>query len=135
MPSFYDTLDLHALLSAIAELETGSVDDAVGKKGEISRYQILPKVWDQHLGLPRYLANDPHFSLAVAEEIMARNMERLHVKSLNNLILAWHRGPRWANTYGTKVVLLPRQYPTAHSYLQRALTLYHNASQSHSSQP
>lgn len=131
MPDFYDTLDIHCLLSAIAEIETGSKDDAVGKKGEISRYQILPSVWDSHLGLPRYLATDEHFALAVAEEVMVRNYERLKIKSLPLLILAWHRGVTWVNRQGIDL-LRPTLYPCSYRYVYRVQNIFFSLQDAHS---
>src|SRR5690348_452135 len=36
------------LIKAIAEIESGHDDITVGKKGEVSRYQILPTTWKKH---------------------------------------------------------------------------------------
>jgi len=53
------------LLEAIAQVESGGDDRAVGKANEISRYQLRPKTWNQYAA-PRGYAN-PARSRAVAE--------------------------------------------------------------------
>lgn len=37
-----------SLWDALAEIESGRNDKAVGKCGEVSRWQILPAVWEQY---------------------------------------------------------------------------------------
>lgn len=39
---------LAAILIALSEIESNNNDSAVGKKGEVSRYQILPSTWHDY---------------------------------------------------------------------------------------
>ena len=43
-----ETIRAMTLLEAIAQVETGGNDRAVGRNGEVSRYQILPSVWREY---------------------------------------------------------------------------------------
>jgi hypothetical protein len=61
--------------SALSMLESGNNDYAVGQRGEVSRYQILPKLWPG--GNP---ANEQE-ALAAAKEIMQvrlNHFEKIH---------------------------------------------------------
>lgn len=40
-------LEHYPILYALAQLETGLDDKALGKKGEVSRYQMLPSTWKE----------------------------------------------------------------------------------------
>jgi len=51
---------------ALGMLETGNQDDEVGGAGEVSRYQIMPAVWQHYSDSEDY--NDPQISLAVAQQ-------------------------------------------------------------------
>lgn len=56
--------------AALSMLESGDNDQAVGQYGEVSRYQILPKLWPG--GDPR----NEQEALAAAREIMKTRLER-----------------------------------------------------------
>lgn len=51
-------------LEALSMLETGDRDTAVGRVGEVSRYQMLPSVWKQYSSSESY--RDPVVSRQVA---------------------------------------------------------------------
>ncbi|HZF02230.1 MAG TPA: hypothetical protein VE344_10080 [Methylomirabilota bacterium] len=56
--------------SALSMLESGDNDHAVGQRGEVSRYQILPKLWPG--GNPR----NGQEALAAAQGIMQTRLNR-----------------------------------------------------------
>lgn len=51
---------------ALGMIETGNNDGAVGGAGEVSRYQIMPSVWQQYNPARNY--RDPAMSLEVAQQ-------------------------------------------------------------------
>ena len=57
--------------AALSQIESGDNDKAVGKKGEISRYQILPDVWAAFASENANWEN-PKDALAVAKEAMKK---------------------------------------------------------------
>lgn len=78
------------LLLALAEVESNSNDNAIGRDGEVSRYQIMPVVWNQYgAGLnPR----NPEQSRLVAERILSTRMKNFEKKI--------GRMPNLVETYG-----------------------------------
>jgi hypothetical protein len=56
---------------ALSQIESGDNDKAVGRKGEISRYQILPDVWAAFAPETANWQN-PKDALAVAKETMKK---------------------------------------------------------------
>lgn len=65
-------MNIMALLTAIAMVESGGNDLAVGKGGEVSRYQIAPVTWRSITKEPLSAARDPVVSTKVAMEHVAR---------------------------------------------------------------
>jgi hypothetical protein len=68
------SMSLHAgldKLAAISMIETGDNDSAIGRAGEVSRYQIKPVVWHQYTDSNAY--RDPRMSARVA----AQHLEQL----------------------------------------------------------
>jgi len=57
--------------SALSQIESGDNDKAVGRMGEISRYQILPNVWDSFAPEKANWEN-PKEALHVAKEAMKK---------------------------------------------------------------
>jgi hypothetical protein len=57
--------------AALSQIESGDNDKAVGKKGEISRYQILPDVWSAFASENADWENPKH-ALTVAKEAMKK---------------------------------------------------------------
>ena len=55
-------------LDAISMIETGNNDRAIGRAGEVSRYQILPEVWHQYSESIAY--GNREISSTVAEKHM-----------------------------------------------------------------
>jgi len=59
---------------ALAMLESGGNDRAIGKAGEISRFQVLPAVWAATTTVPANRACVPADALLVAKSIMSRRI-------------------------------------------------------------
>ena len=66
--------------SALSLLESGDNDDAVGRAGEISRFQIKPGLWEKFSGsYPLAASTNPRTARQVAQAIMherCREFER-----------------------------------------------------------
>lgn len=56
---------------ALSQIESGDNDKAIGRLGEISRYQILPNVWDSYAPEKANWEN-PKDALKVAKEAMKK---------------------------------------------------------------
>ena len=74
---------------ALALVESGACDDCKGRAGEISRYQMLKRVWRENTSLPFSAATNPFTALNVAKQEMAR---RLRGRSMSDRdwFLTWH---------------------------------------------
>ena len=57
-------------LEAISLIETADEDGVVGKKGEVSRYQILPRVWRAYSASTAY--QDTKIASSVARQHVAK---------------------------------------------------------------
>ena len=57
--------------AALSQIESGDNDKAVGRLGEISRYQILPDVWAS-FAPENANSENPRDALAVAKEVMKK---------------------------------------------------------------
>jgi hypothetical protein len=57
--------------AALSQIESGDNDKAIGKKGEISRYQILPDIWTAFAAEDANWEN-PKDALVVAKEAMKK---------------------------------------------------------------
>jgi len=64
-------LDLQGMdrWSALSQIESGDNDRAVGRAGEISRYQMLPEIWERFAPKEAKWEN-PKEALVVAKEAM-----------------------------------------------------------------
>jgi hypothetical protein len=58
-------------LEAISMIESGNNDRAIGRAGEVSRYQIKPEIWHQYTESKDY--HDPQ----VAASVAAQHLEQL----------------------------------------------------------
>jgi hypothetical protein len=56
-------------LEAISMIETGNNDAAVGEAGEVSRYQIMPRIWRKYTSSRAY--QDKQLSAWVADQYLA----------------------------------------------------------------
>ncbi len=55
--------------SALSQIESGDNDRAVGRAGEVSRYQLLPEIWERYAPKDAKWEN-PKEALAAAKEAM-----------------------------------------------------------------
>ncbi len=90
-------VDLPRLLQAVAQVESGCDDKAVGKRGERGRYQLSPAVWGQHARKqPFTLAHNATESKVVADHHIQWLLDRLRFASIEltpyNIALAWNAG-------------------------------------------
>lgn len=93
-------VDFERLSSAIAQVESGSRDNAIGQNGEKGRYQIQKQLWQQVSHLPFESAHDP----IAAKRVAIRHLQWLEHKledfqSLDRsrvylIALGWHAGPQ-----------------------------------------
>ncbi len=89
-------------LAALSQIESADRDTAIGRNGEVSRYQIMPKIWHAELKArtsPVTNPANPKLSLIVAFGIWDRRAEAFRLKhqrkpSLQELYLLWHRPAR-----------------------------------------
>ena len=90
---------LQAKLKALSEIESGNDDNAVGRKGELSRWQIRRSVWEQHFPAK---SDYRHFrkhagNCAIAHILWLEEQYRKHAKrnpSAAQLYCMWNMG--WA---------------------------------------
>ena len=58
--------------AALSMIESGNNDAAIGRAGEVSRYQILPRLWQKYGGPgSRFARTNPRIALGVARAIMS----------------------------------------------------------------
>lgn len=83
---------------ALGQIESGDNDMAVGKWGEVSRYQILPSVWEHYASktFTHPIPSNQEQAKNVAFAIWTDRIEwfeRTHHAEPNNveLYLLWHR--------------------------------------------
>lgn len=99
-------IDFERLADCIAMVETGSYthpkgdDQAIGKQGELGRYQIQRQLWQQVSHLPFECATDPIASRKVAIrhlEWLERKLsghESLERSRIYLVALGWNAGPQ-----------------------------------------
>jgi hypothetical protein len=96
---FAGALMAHAGLSrleALSMIETGDNDQMVGGAGEVSRYQMMPRVWKQYSNSQAF--SDPAVSSQVAQrhvdwlESFFRNRAGREMTELD-LYVMWNAGP------------------------------------------
>lgn len=93
-------IDFERLAAAIAQVESGSRDDAIGQHGERGRYQIQKQLWQQVSHLPFECAHDP----VAAKKVTIRHLEWLEqrfrehktidISRVYLIALGWHAGPQ-----------------------------------------
>jgi len=67
------------LLEALSMIESGNNDRAIGRAGEVSRYQILPVVWKRYCQARNY--GDKDMASCVAEEHLGFQESRFRALS------------------------------------------------------
>ena len=89
------------ILDAIAKVETGVSPDAVGHRGERSRFQIMPSTWirfSQSEQTAASLDETRRVARQVLAEIEAVRRRRGLRVDIYGLALGWNAGP-WARKY------------------------------------
>lgn len=121
------TISVTILLAAIAQVESGGNDAAIGKAGERSRFQMGESVWRQHAkpDEPHVLAtSDPALAEHVATEHMVWLYRQLYSAGVpitaETLASAWHHGAT-----GAIKRILHGEPPD--DYAQRVANLYADA--------
>jgi hypothetical protein len=92
-------------LAALSQIESGDNDRAIGKQGEVTRYQIAPEVWRQILYTQHRMGTSPRDekqARAVAKAIWSCRvsvfqMDHHRQPTLPELYLLWHRPARVLN--------------------------------------
>lgn len=104
-------------LQAIAAVESGGDDAAIGPCGAISRYQIMPSTWKQHSSWTVSDALNPNLSQAVAIkhlEWLRKTIGRdqgipADYVEYRMLACAWRYGQFWYKRSETTERMLDRQ--------------------------
>jgi hypothetical protein len=112
-------------LEAISMIETADRDSVVGKAGERSRYQIMPRVWDSYTTSRDY--KNPQVARAVAERHLAvleatyRKATGREPSDFDRYVL-WNGGP----TYYAKIGFnAKRVSPVIRERAERYVNLRH----------
>jgi hypothetical protein len=112
-------------LEAISMIETADRDSVVGKAGERSRYQIMPKVWHSYTTSRDY--RNPQLARAVAERHLAA-LEETFQKATGrqptdfDRYVLWNGGP----TYYAKIGFdAKRVHPVIRERADRYVNLRH----------
>lgn len=98
-------LNLPIFLLALATVETGGRDDAVGAHGERGRWQISSVVWRQHTKLPFKRAHYEHDAFSVARKHVRwiqRQVPELNSESPMVIALVWNAGLNPKRGYSRK---------------------------------
>jgi len=94
------SLNVSALLLAIAMVESGNDHSAVGKKGEVSAYQITPKVWRLYTKVPPSRASrnplTAHYVAKSHLQAIQRQLAGTPTVAESPYVVAaiWNGGPR-----------------------------------------
>jgi hypothetical protein len=90
-------------LEAISMIESGNNDDAIGRAGEVSRYQIRPQVWRQ------FSQSSEYTNLRVATSVAQQHLNGLAKFYLErtgrtaddfDLYVMWNAGPTYYSNIG-----------------------------------
>lgn len=119
-------LNIALLLAAISAVESGDNDLAVGKRGEVSRYQMLPAVWsryNRHFGKSAPW-HDPQIAVIVAGSHIRWLQSQLPGALKDDpgvIILCWKKGATGAKKLLYNTNLAP---PKTQDYCERVWNLY-----------
>lgn len=93
---FRASVDRKTFLKAIAQVESGDQDGAVGPDGERGRYQISRAVWKQHTKADFRFAHRRAFAYAIAERHFDHIVEQLEAAGWSadaqSIASAWNAG-------------------------------------------
>ena len=126
----------YSKLEALSLIESGNNDAAVGLLGEVSRYQIKPRIWREYTASRSW--RDARVSSQVAENYL-KSLEETFVKRAGraptdfDLYVLWNAGP----AYYAKIGFSPaRVHPVVRERAQRYVNLRTvNLAQSASAMP
>src|SRR6266487_342856 len=110
-------------LEAISMIETGDNDAARGDAGEISRYQLMPRVWRGYTNSTAY--QDHQVSAAVAQRHLDY-LERWFVQQVGRIptefevYVLWNAGPTY---YGKKHFTPTAVHPSIRERAERFVNL------------
>lgn len=99
-----DGIEIDAMLAALAEVESGNNPRAVGRLGERSAWQLMPRSWAMHTRVPHRAATEQP---ALARMIARRHLEwtlgvlrSRHTEISPELVgAAWRWGPGAAHKH------------------------------------
>lgn len=125
-------LENHEWLKALGQIETGMDDKAIGKNGEVSRYQILPRVWKE-LGLfPLTKENweNPNKAAQVAEMLIKRNERWFRECSSKTLdavdaYIMWNAGFTYYKKRGFNKLNVSKRILNRAKRYENLLAVYH----------
>jgi hypothetical protein len=113
----------YSKLEALSLIETGNDDSAVGRSGEVSRYQIKPWIWRRYSESEAY--RNRQISSTVAEKFLAE-LEEIFRKRAGrepddfDLYVRWNAGPTY---YGKIAFSKKRVHPIIRERAQRFTNL------------
>jgi hypothetical protein len=118
---FLPSIDADRLLAAISQVESGNDDRAVGRLGEVSRFQLLPCNWRKMSDRPLSDATN----LKVSHEIALAWLRTLALDLRLDKLPVTAENLCWSWKCGLRGVLLRKWMAQAsRSYVTRCLTLY-----------
>jgi len=110
-------------LEALSQIETGNNDTAIGRAGEVSRYQIKPWIWHRYSASEAY--RNRHASSRVADKFLAELEETFRKRAGRepddfDLYVLWNAGPTY---YGKIGFSKRRVHPIIRERAQRFVNL------------
>lgn len=125
-------MNILLLLAAIAQIESQNNDHAIGRLGEISRYQIRPHIWHLFTTSKRYA--DPEISELVATNLIIyiiRSLPRDH-RTMQDILVTYN----WGIGNYSKVHFNYNKVPTSvKQYVNKVLKQYGSRSDKAPLQP
>ena len=89
-------IQYNTFFKALADVESGGNDRAIGSKGEVSAFQILPSIWNAHSDMPcsLYHVQNRTKSIRVARKLNSYNL-CVYKKDTGNLPQAYDMYVMW----------------------------------------
>ncbi len=88
--------DRPRFLQSVGSVESRNRYWVVGPCGEVTQFQLMPRIWRFHTSLPISRASDPAIGLTVAQRHLSQLERELRVLGVPvtpyNLALAWRAG-------------------------------------------
>ena len=110
-------------LEALGMIESGNNDSAIGRAGEVSRYQIKPWIWRRYSTTASY--HNSRVSRSVAEKYLAELEETFRKRAGRepddfDIYILWNAGPTY---YGKAGFCKKRVHPIIRERAQRFVNL------------